>query len=60
MSNAAIILDVAIGYAAGKLLWELSLAGAHHAGRLAVRLVMQLARENHPTNGSAVQAENQV
>jgi len=44
LSNSALILDVAIGYLAGKLLWELALAGAHQAGRLSVRLVMRMAR----------------
>jgi hypothetical protein len=45
VTNAILILDVAIGYVAGKLLWELALVGAHQVGRLAVRLVMRLVRQ---------------
>jgi hypothetical protein len=49
VTNAALILDVAIGYVAGKVLWELALAGAHQVGRLSVRLVMRLARQPDET-----------
>jgi hypothetical protein len=57
VTNAALILDVAIGYVAGKLLWELALAGAHQVGRLSVRLVMRLARVSRSTENSGVSVE---
>lgn len=52
MSNAMMVLDVAAGYLVGKILWELSLAGAHQVGRLSVRLVMKLARQGPFTANS--------
>ncbi len=53
VTNAALILDVAIGYVAGKLFWELALAGAHQVGRLSVRLVMRLAHHTDSRESSA-------
>lgn len=46
MSNVALILDVSVGYVAGKAFWELALVGAHQVGRLSVRMVMRLARQD--------------
>jgi hypothetical protein len=57
MSNAVLILDVAFGYVAGKLLWELALACAHQVGRLAVRLVLRLTRDSRSTENSGVSVE---
>jgi hypothetical protein len=51
MSNAMMVLDVAAGYLIGKILWELALTGAHHVGRLLVRVVMRLAKQK-PEEGT--------